>query len=61
MSLADALEAAATALAAEAEAIRPANGDAARLLAALPSEGARRVAAWLLANRPVDAEELADV
>ena len=61
MSLADALEAAAAALPAEADAIRPANGDAARLLAALPSEGARRVAAWLLANRPADAEELADV
>jgi hypothetical protein len=61
VSLADALEAAAGALPAEADLIRPANGDAARLLAALPSEGARRVATWLVANRPADAEELAEV
>ena len=61
MSLADALEAAAGALPADADLIRPANGDAARLLGALPSEGARRVAAWLVANRPADAEELAEV
>jgi hypothetical protein len=61
MSLAEALEAAAGALPEEAEQIRPANGDAARLLAALSAEGARRVAAWLVANRPADAEELAEV
>jgi len=61
VSLADALEAAAGALPEEAERIRPANGDAVRLLAALPSEGARRVAAWLVANRPADAEELAEI
>jgi hypothetical protein len=61
VSLADALEAAAGVLAAEADAIRPANGDAARLLAALPAEGAARVASWLLAHRPADAEELAEV
>jgi hypothetical protein len=61
VSLAEALEAAAGALPAEADLIRPANGDAARLLAALPSEGARRVAAWLVANRAADAEELAEV
>jgi hypothetical protein len=60
VSLADALEAAAGALPAEADLIRPANGDAVRLLAALPSEGARRLAAWLVANRPADAEELAE-
>jgi hypothetical protein len=61
VSLADALEAAAGALPAEADAIRPANGDAARLLAALPEAGAARVATWLIANRPADAEELAEV
>ncbi len=61
MSLADALEAAAGALPAEADAIRPANGDAARLLATLSSEGALRVAAWLIAERSADAEELAQV
>jgi hypothetical protein len=61
VSLADALEAAAGALPAEAERIRPANGDAARLLSALPSEGALRVATWLVANRPADAEELVEV
>lgn len=61
MSLADALEAAAGALPCEADAIRPANGDAARLLAVLPAEGAARVAAWLLAERPDDAEELAEI
>jgi hypothetical protein len=61
VSLADALEAAAGALPAEADAIRPANGDAVRLLAALPPEGAARVAAWLIADRPADAEELAEL
>jgi hypothetical protein len=59
VSLADALEAAAGALPNEAEAIRPANGDALRLLEALPAEGAARVAAWLIAERPADAAELA--
>jgi hypothetical protein len=61
MSLAEALEAAAGALPAEADAIRPANGDAARLLATLSAEGAARVARWLMAERSVDAEELAEV
>jgi hypothetical protein len=61
VSLADALEAAAGALPAEADAIRPANGDPSRLLASLPAEGAARVAGWLLAHRPVDADELAEV
>ena len=61
MSLPDALEAAAGALPAEADAIRPANGDAARLLATLSEPGAARVAVWLLANRPGDAAELAEV
>jgi hypothetical protein len=61
VSLADALEAAAGALPADAERIRPANGDAARLLATLAPEAAGRVAAWLVANRPADAEELVAV
>jgi hypothetical protein len=61
VSLADALEAAAGALASEADAIRPANGDPTRLLAALTAEGAARVAGWLLAHRPADADELAEV
>jgi hypothetical protein len=61
VSLAEALEAAAGALAGEADAIRPANGDAARLLAALPPGGAARVAGWLLAHRPDDADELVEV
>ena len=60
MSLAGALERAAGALPAEADAIRPANGDPHRLLASLSSEGAARVAAWLLANEAADAEELVD-
>jgi len=61
VSLPDALEAAAGSLPAEADAIRPANGDAMRLLATLPAEGAARVAAWLLAHRPADGEELAEL
>jgi hypothetical protein len=61
VSLADALEAAAGALPGEADAIRPANGDAVRLLATLSAEGAARVAAWLVANRAADAEELAEI
>ena len=60
MSLAAALEGAAAALPADADAIRPANGDPVRLLATLGSEGAARVAAWLLAHEPEDAEELVD-
>jgi hypothetical protein len=61
VSLATALEAAAGALPAEADAIRPANGDAARLLGALSAESAARVAAWLIAERPDDAGELAEL
>ncbi len=59
IGLAEALERAASALRARAGAIRPANGDPAQLLDALgPSAGAE-VLAWLLANEPADAEELA--
>ncbi len=59
MSLADALEAAAGALSAEAERIRPANGDPRRLLASLDAAARAHVLGWLLANRPDDGEELA--
>jgi len=61
VSLAAALEAAASALPGEADAIRPANGDAARLLTTLSAEGMARVAGWLLAHRPADVAELAEV
>ena len=60
MSLADALEAAASALPDAADAIRPANGDPERVLEALAPEPAARVAGWLLENRPADAEELVE-
>jgi hypothetical protein len=60
VSLATALEQAAAALPQEADAIRPANGDPERLLAALPREGAARVAAWLLRNEPEAGGELLD-
>jgi len=59
MSLAEALEVAAGALPAHADAIRPANGDPARLLAALDARAATELLAWLLARRPDAAEELA--
>lgn len=60
MSLADALEAAASELEAEAEQIRPANGDPLRLLQNLDAAAAGRVLHWLLAHRPADAQELGD-
>jgi hypothetical protein len=59
VSLPEALEAAATALPADADAIRPANGDPFGLLEALSPEAAERTLAWLFANRADDAEELA--
>lgn len=59
MSLADALEAAASALPAHEDAIRPANGDPERVLAALDAAGAVAVLRWLFGERPDDAEELA--
>ncbi len=59
MSLADALERAASALPAQADAIRPANGDPARVLSALRPEGARAVLAWLLSHEPDAGDELA--
>jgi hypothetical protein len=60
VSLPEALEAAAGALPAEADVIRPANGDPARLLAGLDAGARVRVLAWLLAHRSVDADELAE-
>jgi len=60
LGLAEALERAASALRAHARAIRPANGDPAQLLEALDPEGAAQVLGWLLANEPVDGEELAE-
>ncbi len=59
MSLARALEAAASALPEHEDAIRPANGDPERLLAALTTPAATTVLAWLLDNHPDDGEELA--
>ncbi len=60
MSLATALEHAASALPAEADAIRPANGDPERLLQTLESVAATRVLSWLLAHEPEAGAELAD-
>jgi len=60
VSLPDALEAAAGALPAEAEVIRPANGDPRRLLEKLDAEAAARVLHWLLVHRTEEAQELAE-
>jgi len=59
VSLADGLERAAEALPELADAIRPANGDPEQLLRALDGEQARTVLAWMLAEVPDDAGELA--
>jgi hypothetical protein len=59
MSLPEALEAAASALAGYADAIRPANGDPTRVLSALGPDAAAEVLGWLLAERPAAGEELA--
>jgi hypothetical protein len=58
MSLPEALERAAVALPDQADLIRPANGDPSQLLATLDASGSQSVLAWLLANEPVDGEEL---
>jgi hypothetical protein len=60
VSLADALEAAASALPEHADAIRPANGDPVRLLDLLGPAAGAPVLAWLLAHRPVEGAELAE-
>jgi len=60
VSLSEALEAAASALPSDAEAIRPANGDPVRLLSSLDPDAAARVLGWVLAHRPGEGVELAD-
>lgn len=57
--LPEALERAAQALKRDADAIRPANGDPARLAEGLGAAGRIRVLGWLLANEPHAGEELA--
>ena len=59
MSLADALERAASALPEDAESIRPANGDPVQLLTQLGPEPAVRVLSWLLTNEAGAGAELA--
>ena len=60
MSLSEVLESAASALAGDAEAIRPANGDPVRLLSSLDPDAAARVLGWILAHRHAEGVELAD-
>jgi hypothetical protein len=60
VSLAEALEAAASALRKDADVIRPANGDPVRLLSSLDPAAAARVLGWILTHRPDDGAELAD-
>jgi hypothetical protein len=59
VSLAAALERAAEALPALADAVRPANGDPERLLDALAGDDARALLVWLLGHEPEAGEELA--
>jgi hypothetical protein len=60
MSLAEALERAASALTADADVIRPANGDPFQLLDSMDSEAAARLLTWLLANECDDAGDLVE-
>jgi hypothetical protein len=60
IGLPEALERAATALPADAGAIRPANGDPFRLRGLLDVEAAARVLQWLLENEPSAGAQLAD-
>jgi hypothetical protein len=60
IGLPDALERAAGQLPADADAIRPANGDPTRLLELLDAEAATRVLRWLLEHEPADGAELAE-
>ena len=60
IGLPEALERAAIALSADADAIRPANGDPSQLIELLDVEGATRVLEWLLANEPSAGCELAE-
>jgi hypothetical protein len=59
VSLADALETAADAMPALADAVRPANGDPERLLGALEPAAAAQLLAWLLARAPEAGQDLA--
>jgi hypothetical protein len=59
MSLASALERAASALPELSDAVRPANGDPAKLLANLDEAGAARVLEWLLSHESAAGAELA--
>jgi hypothetical protein len=59
MSLAQSLEKAASELAGDADAIRPANGDPIQLLDSLDGEAAARVLSWLLAHEAAAGGELA--
>jgi hypothetical protein len=59
IGLPEALERAATALPADADAIRPANGDPYRLHELLDAESATRVLQWLLENEPLAGGQLA--
>lgn len=59
VGLPEALERAASALEADADAIRPANGDPHQLLESLDPQAAVRVLGWLLANEPDSGVELA--
>jgi hypothetical protein len=60
ISLPEALERAAAALAGDASAIRPANGDPFALLSLLDAEASQRVLEWLLANEPIAGSELVE-
>lgn len=60
IGLPEALERAASALPRDADAVRPANGDPAQLLALLAPEAAIRVLSWLLENEPEAGAELVD-
>lgn len=60
VGLPDALERAASALPADAEAIRPANGDPVRLLERLDAEAAARVLQWLWVHETQAGTELAE-
>ena len=60
MSLAESLERAATACPEDADAIRPANGDAARLFELLDASAKARVLGWLLENEPEAGKDLAE-
>jgi hypothetical protein len=59
IGLPEALERAATALVADADAIRPANGDPIRLHELLDAAAATRVLQWLLENEPAAGGQLA--